>query len=141
MVCALSGNKRMNDSPSEAGSILGKLSAEARDTSSEAMRTLAEKRWSKPKNELTIEKGWYWSAGNTYGWTGAGHSVEGVGINKTALIQNDELIVHVKSKSGSKLSFKVDTLAAVEFIKRYHSFKTIGTTKVGFIPRTLMTEI
>lgn len=131
--------KQSNMEKNENASLLGKLSAEARDTSSKAMKELALKRWDNPKNELTIQKGWYWSAGSTYGW-GEDHSREGIGINRDALLAHPELLVHVKTATG-KTSFKVDTNKAIEFIRAHKSFKTLGTTKVGFIPRTLMQEL
>ena len=83
---------------------------------------------------ITIKKGWYWSAGTTYGWTGE-YSPEGVGLNRD-LFDSDKIIVTVK---GQK--YELDSKKGLEFIQRYRAHKVIGTTKVGFIPREFMTKL
>ena len=84
--------------------------------------------------EITIKKGWYYSAGRTYGWTGE-HEPEGVGLNRD-LFDADTIIVTVK---GQK--YKLDAKKGLEFIKRYKAHTTIGNNKIGFIPRTFMEKI
>lgn len=84
--------------------------------------------------EITIKKGWYWSAGTTYGWTGE-YSPEGVGLNRD-LFESDQIIVKIKGER-----YQLDSKKGLEFIRRYKAHKMLGTTKVGFIPRELMTKI
>jgi hypothetical protein len=88
---------------------------------------------------ITIKDGWYWSAGHTYGWTSEYHP-EGVGLNRD-LFDSDTIIVTVLNKSGNGTKYELDSKKGLEFIRSHHAFKTIGTVKVGFIPRELMKEI
>ena len=90
--------------------------------------------------EVTIEKGWYYSAGRGQ-WDCEENSVEGVGLNRDLFDDSDTIIVKVKSKTGNVTKYIVKTQKALEFIRINKSFKMIGTVKVGFIPRTLMQEL
>lgn len=90
--------------------------------------------------EITIEKGWYFSAGTTYGWADE-HSREGVGINLVYFNDPGTLTVHVKGKNSSVDSYEVDTQVALEFIKAHKAYRDYASARVGFIPRTLMTQI
>jgi hypothetical protein len=89
--------------------------------------------------EITIKEGWYWSAGDTY-WDCMTDSREGVGLNRD-LFDSEKIIVTVMSKSGKGMKYELDSKVGLEWIRSHRSFKTIGTTKVGFVPRTLMKEI
>lgn len=86
---------------------------------------------------VTIEKGWYFTVGSTYGWT-AEHSLEGVGLNKQLFVDSDVIHVTVKGKNGGKMRYELDTEKGREFINRYNSYEMIGSTKVGYVPRTLL---
>ena len=88
---------------------------------------------------VTIEKGWYRSVGKRYGWLDE-HSMEGVGLNRE-LFLGDTILVTVKGKNGTKEEYELDTEKGLEFIKQYKSFETIGGNKIGYVPRSLMTEI
>lgn len=87
--------------------------------------------------KVKILKGWYRSAGHKYGWANSGYLPEGVGINRDALYDNDEIEVHV---AGNK--FKVDCKEAIEFVKMWRShYKMDGGTKIGVISRSIMVKI
>lgn len=89
--------------------------------------------------EVTIEKGWYYSAGRGQ-WDTEENSVEGVGLNRDLFDDSDTIIVKVKSKGGTVTKYELDTKKGLDFIRANKSFKNIGTVKVGFVPRTLMRE-
>ena len=84
--------------------------------------------------EIKIKKGWYYSAGRTYGWTYK-YAPEGVGLNRE-LFDSDKIIVDVK---GQK--YELDSKEGLEFIRKHKAFKMIGTAKVGFVPRELMKKL
>lgn len=88
---------------------------------------------------ITIEKGWYRTVGRKFGW-GEEHSVEGVGLHRE-LFNGDKILVTVKGKNGTKMKYELDAEVGLDFIKRYKSFEMIGGNKVGYVPRSLMTEI
>lgn len=94
----------------------------------------------KKTKEVTIKNGWYWSAGTQY-WDCVSNSREGVGLNRELFDGSDTIIVKMKGKSGGTMTYELDTATGLEFIREHKSFKTIGTAKVGFVPRSLMREV
>ncbi len=84
--------------------------------------------------EITIKEGWYWSAGDHY-WNCEENSREGVGLNRD-LFNSEKIIVTVK---GEK--YELNSEQGLNFIRSHKAFKTIGTTKVGFVPRTLLKKL
>ena len=86
--------------------------------------------------KITIKKGWYRFAGlpTQYGWISSGYEPEGVGINRDALFENEELIVSVNGND-----YKVNCKEAIDFIRRFKSHTTMpGGTKIGIISRSIM---
>ena len=53
----------------------------------------------------------------------------------------DKILITVKGKNGSKTKYELDAEVGLEFIKRYKSFDMIGGNKIGYVPRSLLTEI
>lgn len=83
---------------------------------------------------VTIKKGWYRTAGRTYGWELSGLLPEGVGINRETLYSYDELIITV---NGEK--YRLDTTEAIEFIRKHGSHETMtGGTRIGIVSRSLL---
>ena len=89
--------------------------------------------------EVTIEKGWFYSAGRG-NWDCEEHSTEGIGLNRDLFNDSDIIIVKVKSKGGTIMKYELETQKALDFIRANKSHKTLGTVKVGFVPRSLMKE-
>lgn len=90
--------------------------------------------------EVTIEKGWYFSAGRGR-WDCEEHSTEGVGLNRDLFNDSDTIIVKVKSKTGNITKYALDTQKGLNFIRANKSHETLGTVKVGYVPRSLMREV
>lgn len=88
---------------------------------------------------VTIEKGWYRTVGRKFGWLEE-HSMEGVGLHRE-LFNGDKILITVKGKNGAKQHYELDSEVGMEFIKKYKSFEMIGGNKIGFVPRSLLTEV
>ena len=85
--------------------------------------------------EIEIKKGWYWSAGNTYGWTPE-YGSPGVGLNRDLFNDTDKIRVKVNDEV-----YELDAQAGLEFIRKHKAHKQIGGTQVGFIPKDFMTKV
>jgi len=74
---------------------------------------------------INLKKDFYWSAGQRWGWKGAG-----VGI-KLDLLGTDD-IIRVKSKYGT---YEINGKEALELVKKYNSTQLAGqTTMLGIVP-------
>lgn len=93
-------------------------------------------------NILRIEKGWYWSAGDRWGWTQDGYERAGVGIAKPLLLLSDTLQIEVHGKL-----YTLDCTSAVDFIRKYKSFydvkpdpRTGEGTRLGVVSKSLLVQ-
>ena len=59
--------------------------------------------------EIVINKSWFYTAGDKYGWSKDGLDPRGVGIAKPYLVNNKELIIVVDD-----IKYQLYTLAGVE---------------------------
>lgn len=84
---------------------------------------------------LTITKSFYYSVGKRFGWKAEGYSEIGVGIAKSWLIENEEILVNVDKKD-----YHLDCKAAVEFIRRFKSYEDIKGVRVGYVSKDLLKE-
>ena len=86
--------------------------------------------------KLIIHKGWYWSAGKRFGWREDGISDTGIGIGKQWLTDNKAIIVNV-----DKVDYHLDCEQALAFINKYKCYEDIGNTRIGYIPKELLTKL
>ena len=87
--------------------------------------------------KLIIKKGWYWSAGQKYGWKKDGVDTKGVGIAKDILQNNKEIVVEVDHQE-----YILDCERARAFVNQYHSAQTMpGGTIIGIVSRDLFEKI
>lgn len=87
--------------------------------------------------KVIIKAGWYWSAGQKYGWKQDGISGQGVGIEKSILQNNKEIIVEVDHKE-----YKLDCQKAKDFVNKYQAAQTMpGGTIIGIISRDLFEAV
>lgn len=82
--------------------------------------------------QIKLRKDFYFSAGNKYGWEGAG-----VGIAMSKLDSND-IIRIVNPKRGTYL---ISSSKARDLIKQYNSTETRGQTILGIIPINCLKQI
>lgn len=83
---------------------------------------------------IKIQKGWFRTAGQMYGWALHGYDILGIGITKDALFGTEELVVEVNGKR-----YAVDCKEAIEFVRKYHSRQVMpGGTVLGVISRSLL---
>lgn len=85
--------------------------------------------------KLTINKSWFYSAGDKYGWVPE-FDKRGVGINVRLLSNGGEMEVVV-----DKISYILDTGAALMFIKRYGSTEIQKGVTIGIVSKSLCWEI
>ncbi len=83
--------------------------------------------------KLTIEKGWYWSAGKRFDWKKDGIPDCGVGIARPLLKENKEMLVNVDGED-----YHLDCVEAVTFINKYKCFENIAGVWIGYVPKTLL---
>lgn len=85
--------------------------------------------------ELKIRQGWYFGAGSVYKWRDDGFHMHGIGINRE-YFNDPELQVEVDGKK-----YLLDTVKGREFVNKYHAFKRMGESWVGFVSRDLLKEV
>lgn len=81
---------------------------------------------------VTIKKGFYWSAGHKYKWTGK-YDANGFGIAMDILRNSSEIEVVVSGKF-----YTLDCQQAICFIKTYKSVEKYQGKNVGILTKTLL---
>jgi len=86
--------------------------------------------------KIKLNNGFWWSAGSTYGWKGAGIGIKMSNIEKAAY-SGDEIIVI--SDYGK---YKIDGNLALNETKKYQSYKRVKYNIIlGIIPVSSFTKI
>ena len=85
-------------------------------------------------NKITINKGWFRSAGYKYGWMEDGLDIRGVGINKKCILRGTKFLVEVDG-----IEYVVDSDEVIPVIKKYKSFMPMrGGTRLCVIPKDFL---
>lgn len=84
------------------------------------------------KEILEIKKGYWRAAGNIFKWTSAGYHVFGVGIEKHWFAQP---VINLKIEGEL---FTLDAEKGKEFVRKYHSFKTIQGRTLAIVSKSLL---
>lgn len=80
------------------------------------------------------KKGWYWKAGLIYGWIEHGFNPTGIGIQRK-YFNEPELEVVVGG-----ISYIVNSIEAIEFVRRFNSRESHDGIKIGIISKSLFRE-
>lgn len=85
--------------------------------------------------KVTIRKGWFWSAGYVYGWTRVDRTINpnAVGIDMEILRAHPTIRVKV-----NKDVFDLDCPQAIDFVKKYQSYKWIKNKCIGIVSRSIL---
>jgi hypothetical protein len=89
--------------------------------------------------KITIEKGWYWTAGD--GRWSADYSREGIGLNRELFMDSDIIVITVKGKGGSTEKYSLETKKGRDFIKANGSDGVIGKNRIGYVPKSILTKM
>lgn len=86
--------------------------------------------------KIVIRKGFYWSAGRKFGWKESGNDVAGVGIAKSILQSNKEIILEIDGKD-----YKLECEKARNFVNRYKAAENHNGTWIGIISKSLLQRV
>ena len=86
--------------------------------------------------KLTINKGWYFTAGKRYGWRNDGISEIGIGIARNWITDNKAIIVNVEGQD-----YHLDCEVARAFINKYKCYEEIGNVVIGYVSKELLTKL
>ena len=85
--------------------------------------------------KVTIRKGWFYGAGSVYGWRRLDATLHQYGVGIDMEILKSQKVIGVKV---DKNNYTLDCGQALDFIRRFQSYKWIKEKCIGVVSKSLL---